>query len=99
MAKKRAYNFVYKLIDKITTSPSNNMEFICYRHLVGLSSGTADYVSVTLYNTTDRYEGEIAEFSFDYLTKELHFEFSENEILEKKITDVFKTFYPSMYAA
>lgn len=63
MAKKRAYNFVYKLMDKITTSSSNNMEFICYRHLVRLSSGMEDYVSVTLYSTTDRYKGEMAEFS------------------------------------
>lgn len=95
MTKKRnkTYKFIEKLIDKVTTSESNNMSFTCYGHLVELQSGTTDYVSVTIYKTDDRYEGEVADFSFDYLTKELHFVFSESKALTDKITSAFAALY------
>lgn len=81
MTRKRnkTYKFIEKLIDKVTTSESNNMSFTCYGHLVELQSGTEDYVSVAIYNTDDRYKGEMADFDFDYMTKELHFVFSESK--------------------
>ena len=50
MNRKR-YNYIRRLVEKITTSPSNNMEFCYYGHLVSLQSGTTDYVDVTVYNT------------------------------------------------
>lgn len=90
---KKTYKFIEKLIDKVTTSESNNMSFTCYGHLVELLSGTTDYVSVTIYNTDDRYEGEMADFNFDYLTKELHFVMSESKALTEKIISTFKMLY------
>lgn len=77
----------------MTTSKSNNTEFVCYGHLVELLSCTEDYVSVTIYNTYDRYEGEMAYFDFDYLTKELHFISSESKALTEKIIAMFRMFY------
>lgn len=91
--RKKTYKFIEKLIDKVTTSKSNNTEFVCYGHLVELLSGTEDYVSVTIYNTDDRYGGELADFSFDYLTKELHFISSEGKALTEKIIATFRIFY------
>lgn len=78
MNRKR-YNYINRLVEKITTSPSNNMEFCYYGHLVSLQSGTTDYVDVTVYNTTDRYSGETADFSFDYWTKELDIGYRSEE--------------------
>ena len=46
--RKKTYKFIEKLIDKVTTSKSNNTEFVCYGHLVELLSCTEDYVSVTI---------------------------------------------------
>lgn len=93
--KKKQYGFIRKLIDKITTSASNNMSFPFYRHLVELSSGTRGYVSVTIYSTEDRYEGEMADFSFDYWTHELHIWFGESDALIEKIISAFKSIYSS----
>lgn len=93
MAKKKTYKFIEKLIDKVTTSKSNNTEFVCYRHLVELLSGTEDYVSVTIYKTDDRYEGEMTYFDFDYLTKELYFISSESKTLTEKIIATFRILY------
>lgn len=91
---KKTYRFVERLIDKVTTSESDNMCFTCYGHLVELLSGTADYVSVIIYNTDDRYDGEMVDFSFDYLTKNLHFVSSESKALTEKIISVFGVLYP-----
>lgn len=91
--RKKTYKFIERLIDKVTTSKSNNTEFVCYGHLVELLSGTEDYVSVTIYNTDDRYGGEMADFNFDYLTKELHFVSSEGKALTEKIIATFRMFY------
>jgi len=93
--RKKTYKFIEKLIDKVTTSKRNNTEFVCYGHLVELLSGTEDYVSVTIYNTDDRYGGGMADFDFDYLTKELHFVSSEGKALTEKIIATFRMFYSS----
>ena len=92
MNRKR-YNHINRLVDKITTSPSNNMEFCYYGHLVSLQSGTTDYVAVTLYNTTDRYSGELADFDFDYWTHKLHVEYAESDRLFRAIEKAFKSIY------
>lgn len=92
--KQPTYNFVKRLIGRVTlSSQSDNDSFIYYGHFIELQSGTADYVSVTIHKTVDRYEGEITCFSFDYLTKELHFVFSECKALTEKIINAFTTFY------
>lgn len=45
---KKKYNFISRLINKITlNSQSNNDSFSYYGHWVELQSGTVDYMSVT----------------------------------------------------
>lgn len=45
---KKRYNFISRLINKITlNSQSNNDSFSYYGHWVELQSGTVDYMSVT----------------------------------------------------
>lgn len=92
--KKPRYNYIQKLIDRITKSgQSNNDSFTYYGHLVELQSGTNGYVSVTLYKTDDRYGGELVDFSFDYWTLELHFVGTVGKTLTKKIISAFRHFY------
>lgn len=92
--KKPAYRFIDKLIGRITTSgQSDNDTFLYYGHLVELRSGTEDFVSVTIYKGDDRYKGEMADFDFDYWTYELHFIYSECEVLTKRIVRAFKSYY------
>ena len=91
--KRKRYHYINRLVEKITTSPSNNMEFSYYGHLVRLQSGTTDYVDVTVYNTTDRYSGETANFSFDYWTKELDIGYTENDRLFYTIVQAFRRIY------
>lgn len=92
--KKPRYNYIQKLIDRITKSgQSNNDCFTYYGHLVELQSGTSGYVSVTLYKTDDRYGGELADFSFDYWTLELHFVGTIGKVLTEKIISAFRHFY------
>lgn len=91
--KRKRYNYINRLVDKITTSPSNNMEFCYYGHLVCLQSGTTDYVDVTVYNSTDRYSGETADFSFDYWTKELDIGHTESDRLFDTIVQAFRRIY------
>ena len=72
---KKKYNFISRLINKITlNSQSNNDSFSYYGHWVELQSGTVDYMSVTIYNTSDRYSGTLVEFQFDFWTMELCFD-------------------------
>lgn len=92
--KKPRYNYIQKLIDRITKSgQSNNDSFTYYGHLVELQSGTDGYVSVTLYKTNDRYGGELADFSFDYWTLELHFVGTVGKALTESIISAFRHFY------
>lgn len=56
---KKRDNFISRLINKITlNSRSNNDSFSYYGHWVELQSGTVDYMSVTIYNMSDRYSRE-----------------------------------------
>lgn len=90
------YNYIQKLIDRITKSgQSNNDCFTYYGHLVELQSGTRDNVSVTLYKTDDRYSGELADFSFDYWTLELHFVGTVGKTLTEKNHQCLQTFLRS----
>ena len=92
--KKPRYNYIRKLIDRITKSgQSNNDSFTYYGHLVELQSGTRDYVSVTLYKTDDRYGGELADFSFDYWTLQLHFVSTVGKSMTEKIINAFRHLY------
>lgn len=92
--KKPRYNYIQKLIDRITKSgQSSNDCFTYYGHLVELQSGTRDYVSVTLYKTDDRYGGELADFSFDYWTFQLHFVSTVGKSMTEKIINAFRHFY------
>lgn len=98
--KKPKYNYIYRLIDRITKSgQSNNDSFTYYGHLVELQSGTRGYVSVTLYKTHDRYGGELADFSFDYWTLELHFVSTVGKALTESIIYAFRHFIlPGLFA-
>lgn len=92
--RQPAYNYINRLIGRITTaSQSNNDSFTYYGHLVELQSGTNGYVSVTLYKTKSRYDGELADFSFDYWTLELHFVSTVGKALTENITNAFRCFY------
>ncbi len=92
--RQPTYNYINKLIGRITKfGQSNNDSFTYYRHLVELQSGTNDYVSVTLYKTENRYDGELADFSFDYWTLELHFVSTAGKDLTESIINAFRHFY------
>ena len=94
MTAKRQYKWIDRLIDRITKkSQSNNDTFCFYGHLVELQSGTTDYVDAVVYNTTDRYCGMLAEFTFDFWTFELCIETAENEDFEQAIIRGFKRIY------
>ena len=92
--RQPTHNYINRLIGRITTvSQSNNDCFTYYGHLVELQSGTRDYVSVTLYKTDDRYGGELADFSFDYWTFQLHFVSTVGKSMTEKIINAFRHFY------
>lgn len=87
-------NYITRLIGRITaSSQSNNDSFNYYGHRIDLQSGTTDYVSATIYHTADPYSGELADFSFDYLTKELHIEYAESDEIYKTIETAFRNIY------
>lgn len=87
-------NFIPRLIGHITSSSqSNNDTFIFYGHRIDLQSGTPDYVDVTIYRTADRYSGEVANFSFDYLTKELYIEYADSEAVGNAVQAAFRNIY------
>jgi len=86
--------YINRLIGRITaSSQSNNDSFDFYGHHIDLQSGTTDYVSATIYRTTDPYSGETAAFSFDYWTKELCIEYVESEEISKAIATAFRNIY------
>lgn len=95
--KKPAYKFVKRLIDRITTvSQSNNDSFTYYGHSVNLQSGTRDYVAVTIYKGADMYSGSMADFTFDFWTKQLHIEYAECDNMEEAIITAFRNLYKSI---
>lgn len=89
--KTKKYNWLARLIDRITKSEQpNNDYFEYYNHRVTLQSGTRDYVDVTVSDMD--YRNQIS-FSFDYWTKELCFE-SYNDYDERDaIIKAFKCIY------
>lgn len=93
--RKPRYKYVEKLVGRITSSSQpNNAEFDYYGHLVTVSSGCADYFAVTVYRTTDRYSGEVADFSFEYAwTPSLFVEFAESDEMEAAIIQGFRNIY------
>lgn len=92
--KQPTYNYIKRLIDRITTvSQPNNDSFTYYRHFVELQSGTSGYVTVILYKTENRYEGELADFSFDYWTLELRFVCTVGKKLTESIINAFRCLY------
>ena len=52
--EKNKYNWLTRLINKITRKEeSNNQSFVYYGHLVHVQSGTVDFMDVTVCNTAD----------------------------------------------
>lgn len=95
--KKPVYKFVKRLIDRITSvSQSNNDSFTYYGHCVNLQSGTRDYVAVTIYKGADMYSGSMADFTFDFWTKQLHIEYAESDSMEEAIITALKNLYNSI---
>lgn len=87
-------NYINRLIGRVTSSSqSNNDNFVFYGKLIELQSGTPDYVSVTIYHMNDRYSGEVADFSFDYLTKELYIGYVKSEAISEAIINAFRGIY------
>lgn len=88
------YRWIYRLIDRITSvNQSNNDTFSFFGHCVTLLSGTRDYVDVTINMTTDPYSPAIAEFTFDFWTKELVIEYCKDDKLEEVIISAFRKLY------
>lgn len=95
--KKPAYKFIKRLIDRITSvNQSNNDSFTCFGHYVSLQSGTRDYVAVTICRNSDMYSSSMAEFTFDFWTKQLHIEYADNDSMEEAIIKAFKSLYHSI---
>lgn len=88
------YKFLKRLIGRVTSvSQSPNDSFVYYGHSVTLQSGTRDYVAVTVCKSFDLYSGSLAEFNFDFWTKELIIEHADNEFVEKAVIQAFKRIY------
>ena len=89
--KTKKYNWLARLIDRITKSEQpNNDYFEYYNHRVTLQSGTRDYVSVTVSDMD--YHNQIS-FSFDYWTKKLCFEGYNDYDERDAIIKAFKRIY------
>ena len=89
--KTKKYNWLARLIDRITKSEqSNNDYFEYYGHRITLQSGTRDYVDVHISDMDYRNQ---TGFTFDYWTKELCFT-SYNDYDERDaIIKAFKRIY------
>ena len=91
MAKRKSYNYISKLVYKITsTDCPNNVSFGYYGNKVYITSGQQDYMSVSI---NDRKGNNILYFSFDYLTMKLIIKDYENIKLRDKLLDAFKEIY------
>lgn len=91
---KKTYKFINRLINKITLNGQpNNDSFFYYGHWVELQSGTVDYVSVIIYNTSDRYSGTLMEFQFDFWTRELCFDVISCDEVYDAVVKAFKSVY------
>ena len=58
----KRYKYIKHIVDRLTSSDSNNEEFTLYNHLVGKQSGMGGFFAATIYSGTDRYSGEVADF-------------------------------------
>ena len=91
--KKPAYNWMKRLINRITQSDASlNNDFDYYGYHVNQSSGTVDYTSVTIYDKDHRHR-ELGEFSFDFWTKELHFVSYIDDDFRMAVVKAFVEFY------
>ena len=80
-------NYIKNLIDIVTTATSDNCQF------VEMQSCMRGFFAATIYRTKDRYEGELATFSFDYWRKHLYIEQSDSTPLTEAITSAFRGIY------
>lgn len=94
MARKQ-YKWIHKLINRITKSgQSDNDHFFYYGYEITLMSGTRDYVSVLIQKPrVDGWKDNLADFSFDYWTKELAFDNYKDYNLRNAIISSFKKLY------
>lgn len=93
--KKKSYKWLFRLIDKITNKDCpNNNHFIYYGHNVDLTSGTRDYVSCYVSKSDlSRRSVPIIDFSFDFWTKELVFDFYTDYEIRNAVFHAFKSLY------
>ena len=91
----RTYNYIKRIIDRLTTMESNNAEFTLYNHLVDKQSCMGGFFAATIYADINRYSGEVATFSFDYWTHHLYIEGTANSKVTEAIKNAFRLFYPS----
>ena len=92
--KKKSYKWLARLVDKITkTDCPNNNYFGYYGHIVTLSSGTRDYVSVTIAENDRGWQKNQIEFNFDFWTKKLDFECYNDYDERDAIIKAFKSIY------
>lgn len=90
----KRYKYIRHIVDKLINSDSNNEEFTLYNHLVGKQSGMGGFFAATIYSGTDRYSGEVADFSYDYWTHSLYIEDAESRQAADAIISAFKSIYP-----
>lgn len=90
----KRYKYIRHIVDRLTTSDSNNEEFTLYNHLVEKLSGMGGFFAATIYSGTDRYSGEVADFSYDYWTHSLYIEDAESRQAADAIISAFKKIYP-----
>ena len=89
--KKKKYNWLARLIDRITRSEqSNNDYFTYYGRRITLQSGTRDYVSV---NISSMDYSEQTDFAFDYWTRDLDFtgyaDYDERDAIIKAFRGIY----------
>ena len=87
---KKKYNWIKKLIGRITSAdaPLNNF-FTYYGYEVNQTSGTADYTSVYI---TGKH-GCIVDFSFDFWTYELNFVSYADDDVRMAVVEAFLEYY------
>ncbi len=90
-------NYINRLIGRVTSSSQpNNDNFVYYGRMIELQSGTPDYVNVTIHHNADRYSGEVADFSFDFMAKELYIVYVESRTISEAVIKAFRGIYRSV---
>lgn len=90
----KRYRYINRIVDRLTSSDSNNEEFTLYSHFAEKQSGMGGFFAATIYSGTDRYSGEVADFSYDYWTHSLYIESAESRQAADAIINAFKSIYP-----